>query len=111
MTIGQTTYRLGADVPAGQILRDSKGREVDEDYVDAAVEDAIEHVRGRGRPSLSKTGESPLLRVRISREVADWLCHQHVGRSLRRSIGMVASPIACRRAAAGTCAEFATGRV
>ncbi|MEJ5914380.1 hypothetical protein [Pseudokineococcus sp. 1T1Z-3] len=30
--------------------------------VDAAVEDALEQVRGRGRPSLSAAGESPLLR-------------------------------------------------
>ena len=34
-----------------------------------AVEDAIRQVRGRGRPSLSKVGESPLLRVRISPEL------------------------------------------
>ena len=30
---------------------------------------ALTRVRGRGRPSLSKSGESPLLRVRISREL------------------------------------------
>lgn len=62
-------YRLGADVPDSEILRDAEGRVVDDAYVDAAVEDAIRHVRGPGRPSLSQSGESPLLRVRISREL------------------------------------------
>ncbi|MDQ3465614.1 MAG: ribbon-helix-helix protein, CopG family [Actinomycetota bacterium] len=37
--------------------------------MDAAVEEAIHHVRCRGRPSLFDAGESPLLRVRISREL------------------------------------------
>lgn len=64
-----TTYTLGADVPATEILRDSKGRVVDDAYVDTAVEDAIRQVRGRGRPSLSQSGESPLLRVRLSRDL------------------------------------------
>ena len=44
-------------------------REIDDADVDAAVEDAIHQARGRGRPSLSRAGESPLLRVRISREL------------------------------------------
>lgn len=64
-----TTYSLGPDVPDTQMLRDSAGRVIDDAYVDAAVEDAIRQVRGRGRPSLSEAGESPLLRVRISREL------------------------------------------
>jgi len=64
-----TTYNLGPDVPDTQTLRDSAGRVIDDAYVDAAVEDAIRQVRGRGRPSLSEAGESPLLRVRISREL------------------------------------------
>ena len=62
-------YVLGADVPDDEILRDSAGRPIDDDYVDAAVEDAIAQVRGRGRPSLSRSGESPLLRVRLSRQL------------------------------------------
>lgn len=62
-------YRLGPDLPDEDELLDSQGRVVDEEYVDAAVEDAIEQVRGRGRPSLSTTGESPLLRVRLPREL------------------------------------------
>lgn len=65
------SYRDGDDVPDGEDLRDSRGRLVDDDYVDVAVEDAIRHVRGRGRPSLSEAGESPLLRVRISHELDD----------------------------------------
>ena len=50
-------------------LRDSRGRIVDDAYVEGAVESAVEYVRGRGRPSLSSSGESPLLRVRVSREL------------------------------------------
>jgi predicted HicB family RNase H-like nuclease len=65
----RTTYTLGADVPADEVLRDTKGRVVDEGYVESAVEDALAIVRGRGRPSLSQSGESPLLRVRLSREL------------------------------------------
>ena len=62
-------YRLGADIAEGEVLRDSRGRVVDETYVDEAVSEALTRVRGRGRPSLSESGESPLLRVRISREL------------------------------------------
>jgi hypothetical protein len=62
-------YSLGPDVPESETLRDSAGRPIDDAYVDAAVEDALIQVRGRGRPSLSESGESPLLRVRLSREL------------------------------------------
>ncbi len=64
-----TKYRLGPDVGQDEELHDSQGRLIDDSYVDAAVEDAIAQVRGRGRPSLSASGKSPLLRVRLSREV------------------------------------------
>lgn len=64
-------YSLGPDVPESETLRDSAGRPVDDAYVDAAVADALTRVRGRGRPSLSESGESPLLRVRLSRELDD----------------------------------------
>lgn len=64
-------YSLGPDVPESETLRDSAGRLVDDAYVDAAVADALTRVRGRGRPSLSESGESPLLRVRLSRELDD----------------------------------------
>ena len=60
-------YSLGPDVPESETLHDSAGRPIDDDYVDAAVEDALTRVRGR--PSLSESGESPLLRVRLSREL------------------------------------------
>ena len=63
------SHTLGTDVPDDEILQDSAGRVIDDAYVEAAVEDAIRQVRGPGRPSLSHTGESPLLRVRISREL------------------------------------------
>ena len=62
-------YSLGPDVPEAETLRDSAGRTVDDAYVDAAVEDALARVRGKGRPSLSDSGESPLLRVRLPREL------------------------------------------
>ena len=62
-------YRLGPDVAEGEELYDSQGRVIGDAYVDAAVEDALAQVRGRGRPSLSASGESPLLRVRLSREL------------------------------------------
>jgi|SRR5215213_11874961 len=62
-------YSLGPDVPDTETLRDGGGRLVDDVYVDAAVEDALTKARGRGRPSLSDSGESPLLRVRLSKEL------------------------------------------
>ncbi len=68
MTTG-TRYIVGADVPDDETLRDSAGRVVDDAYVDAAVEAARGYVRGRGRPSLSHAGESPLLRVRLPVEL------------------------------------------
>ncbi|MDQ3716909.1 MAG: hypothetical protein M3381_12995 [Actinomycetota bacterium] len=63
------TYRLAVDVPESEVLHDSQGRVVDEAYVHGAVVEALARVRGRGRPSLSESGESPLLRVRLSREL------------------------------------------
>lgn len=56
-------------VGPNELLRDSRGRLIDDEYVDRAVEEAIAYVRGRGRPSLSESGESPLLRVRIPRDL------------------------------------------
>lgn len=66
-----TKYPLGPDVAEDEELYDSQGRLIDDAYVDSAVKDAIAQVRGRGRPSLSASGESPLLRVRLSRELDD----------------------------------------
>jgi hypothetical protein len=63
------TRKLRATVGAGEVLLDSRGRAIDPDYVDGAAQSAVEYVRGRGRPSLSNTGESPLLRVRVSRDL------------------------------------------
>jgi len=64
-----TSYTLGADVGEHEELRDTAGREVDDAYVAAAVEDARTQARGRGRPSLSQGGESPLLRVRLPQDL------------------------------------------
>lgn len=61
--------RKTADIPDDEVLRDSKGRIVDDAYVEGAVDDALRRVRGR--PSLSNSGESPLLRVRLPRELDD----------------------------------------
>ena len=71
----KTAYKLGTDVADDEVLHDSRGRTVDEDYALAAAEDALERARPRGRPSLSVSGESPLLRVRISRELDDAVTH------------------------------------
>ena len=56
-------------VGSNEDLRDSRGRAIDDTYVEGAVESAVDYVRGRGRPSLSESGESPLLRVRVSRDL------------------------------------------
>lgn len=64
-----TTYKPGADVADTDVLHDSHGRVVDDGYIDAAVADALQKARSRGRPSLSPSGESPLLRVRLPRDL------------------------------------------
>lgn len=61
--------KCSSTVGRNEVLRDSRGRAIDDEYVKGGVEDAIGYVRGRGRPSLSSSGESPLLRVRVSREL------------------------------------------
>jgi len=63
------TYTLGSDVPEGETLRDGEGRVIDDEYVGIAVTDALAVARGRGRPSLSRAGESPMLRVRLPRDL------------------------------------------
>jgi hypothetical protein len=59
----QTHYVLGPDVAHDEELRDRQGRRIDNDYADRAAKVALQRVKGRGRPSLSHSGESPLLRV------------------------------------------------
>ena len=71
MSTKPTDYHLGPDIGPDEELRDSQGRVIDDAYVDVAVQDALARVRGRGRPSLSASGESPLLRVRLPRELDD----------------------------------------
>lgn len=61
--------RTNATVGRREVLRDSRGLVVDDAYVERAAEDALRQVRGRGRPSLSRTGQSPVLRVRVSRDL------------------------------------------
>jgi predicted HicB family RNase H-like nuclease len=69
VTSDEIHYVDRGDVPDDDVLHDSRGRRIDDRYVDAAVKDALDHVRRRGRPSLSIAGESPLLRVRVSRDL------------------------------------------
>jgi hypothetical protein len=71
VTAKPRSRQVSATVGRTEVLRDSRGRVVDDEYVDRAVEGAIAYVRGRGRPSLSESGESPLLRVRVSRDLDD----------------------------------------
>jgi hypothetical protein len=82
MTKRKIGYVVGDDIPDAEILRDSAGRSVDDSYVEAAVEEAIATVRRRrGRPSLSRSGVSPVLRVRITVELDDALTRaaEHAG--------------------------------
>jgi hypothetical protein len=69
VTAKPRSRKVSATVGRNEVLRDTQGRVVDDEYVDRAVEGAIAYVRGRGRPSLSESGESPLLRVRVSRDL------------------------------------------
>ena len=69
MSAKQTTYKLGTAVGSSEVIRDRKGRVIDDRYAAEAAADALQKVRGRGRPSLSETGESPLLRVRLSQDL------------------------------------------
>ena len=64
-------YRLGPDVAGTEVLHDRRGHVVDDRYVKEATADALRKARARGRPSLSEHGESPLLRVRLPRELDD----------------------------------------
>jgi hypothetical protein len=88
----QPAYSLGPDIPDDETIRDSQGRIIDDAYAEAATEEAITVVRRRGRPSLSRSGESPLLRVRLSRELDDAITRaaEHAGTSraewVRRTI-------------------------
>lgn len=71
---GTVRYILGPDIPDDEVLLDSQGRVVDDDYVREAVEDFHRRQEVRGRPSLSgsgEPGESPMLRVRLPRELAE----------------------------------------
>jgi hypothetical protein len=67
----QGRYVLGPDIADDEELRDRHGRLVDDGYADQAADDALRRVKGRGRPSLSHSGESPLLRVRLPEELND----------------------------------------
>jgi len=62
-------FPLGPGIPEDEILRNRQGRIIDDASAEAAAAEAVTIARGRGRPSLSRSGESPLLRVRLSREL------------------------------------------
>lgn len=61
--------KAAATVGRGEVLRDSRGRVVDDAYVDDSVEDALQQVRGRGRPSLSESGVAVAARPGVSRDL------------------------------------------
>jgi hypothetical protein len=94
---GKSRRKRSATVGRNEVVRDSRGRVIDDAYVEGAVESAVEYVRGRGRPSLSASGESPLLRVRVSRDldVAVRSAAQEAGESVadwvRRTLASAAS--------------------
>ena len=94
-----TRYVQGSDVPDSEVLHDSKGRVVDDTYVGGAVEDALRRVRGR--PSLSESGESPLLRVRLSRDLDDAVRHaaERAGKSRAEWVRQVLAQAAESRSA------------
>jgi hypothetical protein len=75
MTKRRPTYTLGPDVAEDEVLRDRQGRVVDDAYAEAAAGEALAVARRRGRPSLSHSGESPLLRVRLSRGLDQAVTH------------------------------------
>lgn len=67
-------FVLGRDIPDDEVVYDSQGRVVDDAYVDRAIEDMHRRYPLPGRPSLSgagESGESPMLRVRLPRELAE----------------------------------------
>jgi len=95
----KTRYVQGADIPDTEVLLDSKGRVVDDAYVQTAVDDALRRVRGR--PSLSESGESPLLRVRLSRDLDDAVRHaaERAGKSRAEWVRQVLARAAQSRSA------------
>lgn len=85
---GKVRYILGPDIPDDEPFYDSQGRLVDDDYVRRAVEEARRQVEARGRPSLSASGEpgeSPMLRVRLPRELAEAVDRAAKGANTSRS--------------------------
>jgi predicted HicB family RNase H-like nuclease len=62
-------YTLGPDVPPDELVRDSKGNVIDEDYIAQAVQDVHDAVAGR--PSLSSQGTSPRVSFRVPTDVRE----------------------------------------
>jgi predicted transcriptional regulator len=81
----QAHYVLGPDVADGEELRDRRGQLIDDGYADQAADDALRRVKGRGRPSLSHSGESPLLRVRLPEDLNDAVSEAARGAGTSRS--------------------------
>lgn len=85
MTKRRPTYTLGPDVADDEVLRDRQGRVIDDAYAKAAAKEALTAARRRGRPSLSRSGESPLLRVRLSHELDEAVTHAAEQAGISRS--------------------------
>jgi len=79
------TYTPGPDVAEDEVLQDRQGRVVNDAYAEAATEEALAIVGRRGRPSLSRSGESPLLRVRLPRELDEAVTHAAEQAGISRS--------------------------
>lgn len=94
----RTTYRVGRDIEDSEALRDRQGRVVDDGYVERAAEDALSRARARGRPSLSRRGESPLLRVRLPEELDSAVRHaaERTGKSRAEWVRDVLNEAAAR---------------
>lgn len=68
---GEVDAELGPDVDlATDVVRDSKGRRIDDAYAERAAHAAQAYVGRRGRPSLSgKREPSPVIRARVPEEL------------------------------------------
>jgi hypothetical protein len=62
-------YSPGPGIPDDEILRDRQGRSINDACAEAAAEEALAVVRGRGPLPQAETGESPLLRISLSRDL------------------------------------------
>jgi len=65
--------KQGRVLPDDEIVYDTHGRPLTDEYVDQLVQDAMITYERRGRPPLSATqsGPSPTIRIRVSQELGE----------------------------------------